>query len=117
VRDLLARRWGVTFTLREDVVTVGLAAVEVVKQNPARVSLMLVNDGAFTVQLLSIVNQAGARGPRIDPNGGSLFFWWEEDGELVSQQVIALANGNFSGVRVYETIIEGLGPEPTAGVT
>ncbi len=116
VRDLLARRWGVSFTARESFVSVATSRTTVLNQNPTRVAVLLVNDGAFQVMRAPTPADGGPAGPRIDPAGGSLFLWWEEDGELVGQQFDALAVGGASLVRIYEVLIESPGPQATAGV-
>jgi len=95
---------------------VQVALTSVLKQNPARVAVLLVNDGAF--QVLAAPQGSGfeGAGSRIDPSGGSLFLWWEEDGELPAREWVAVAVGGVSTLDLHELIIESPGPEPTAAL-
>jgi len=117
VRDLLARRWGVTFTSRESRVTVGSGTRTVLfNHNPTRVAAILVNNGSFVAILAPQGSGFEGEGLRLDPAGGSLTLLWEEDGELTGREWVAFGVGGASVVNVYEILIESAGPERTEGV-
>ncbi len=109
VRDLLARRWGVTFTSRDRELSVPTTRVQLVQSNPTRAAMLVTNDGTFTVAVGPAPGPPVSLSIRIDPNGGSLFVWWEEDGERVSEEWLATALGGGSGVHIYELLLEGPG--------
>ncbi|MGH2668421.1 MAG: hypothetical protein ACRDH5_04750 [bacterium] len=111
VRELLAARWGVSFTTRTSFPNVGLLAARLVRQNPGRVALLIVNPSPTQLFVGPQSGRQEAGLPiRIDPAGGSLFVFWEEDGELVSEEWLASGGTGGQELVTYETIIESPGP-------
>jgi len=111
VRELLARRWGVTLANRanEMLSVVPAALVTILRGDPNRTAFLLVNQGGFIVFAAPAgigLDPRSGQGVRVDPNGGSLALLWEEDGEMVSWEWLATASGGNTAVSIIETRIE-----------
>lgn len=103
--DAIDREFGVRTRLIINPVTgsVGTTATEILRNNPDRLSWVIINLSAnfgfidFTPQV------AATRGIRLSANGGSAAATWRDDGELVGHPVFALldtAAGDFYVVEV-----------------
>ncbi len=121
VRDLLSARVGVPVSNRSNgpvSLNVTTVAAQILKQDGARIAILFVNLGSNPVFVAPDgigINLGQNIGAKVEPLGGSLFMWWEEDGELVAYAWQAIAVGGSSGVLVVETIIDqGRVPAPKA---
>jgi len=82
------------------------APQQLLKQDAARVAVLIVNSGGTVVTLQPTPVFPSGSGPRIDPNGGSLFLVWDEDGETVAYEWFAESVGAPTSLWVYEVLID-----------
>ena len=81
---------------------VGVDAVQFLRRNGNRVGFTVVNLSVNTVYL-GFESEVGAgRSILLDPSGGSMSLWIEEDGELTQKEVWLAASGADSAVLVEE---------------
>lgn len=107
VRDLLEARLGCSITTvkNRSTAAVGVAAVEILRQDPSRVAATIVNLSANHVYLSPVGEPSATAGVLLNPNGGEVSLWWEEDGEMVAWAWKAIADGAASAVFVLESLI------------
>lgn len=112
VRDLLRARLGVPTSpqVNRAASSVGTTAATVLRNDPSRVSFVLVNLGAFVVFVVLRGEPSSTNGLRVEPNGGTLIVGWEDDGEMVAWEWRAVAVGGTSALLVLENIM-ATGPE------
>ena len=84
--------------------TVGATAVEMLKNNPNRVSFIVVNLSGNSLYMSTSPDVSSANGIYISPNGGRMILQWDVDFELVSQQWYGIATGAGSAVFILENI-------------
>jgi len=92
--------------IRQDVTITPAAPQQLLKQDPARVAFLIVNVSTSVVTIEPNPSFPTGQGPRIDPNGGSLFVTWEEDGESVAYEWFAVSIGAPVHLWVYEVLID-----------
>jgi|SRR5882672_1214534 len=120
VRDLLRDLLGVPTS--PIVLQVGGApntAFSVLRNDPSRVSFLMVNTGPSPV---FVVPQAAGQpsslnGVRIEPNGGALSVMWRDDGEVTGWEWLGISLGTpGTMLTVSNVIIPGDQPhKPAAG--
>jgi hypothetical protein len=74
----------------------------VVKNNPRRFALILVNQGIGTVYVDWANSVAVGGGLPITPQGGTLILTAFEDGELVGYEIDAIASAAGNSLTVWE---------------
>lgn len=81
VSDLLAKKYGVKVNCIEnpEITASGAAAAVLVKNNPRRLGLVLINLGANTVYLGLARDVSAAKGIAVAPNGGPVSMDMEAD--------------------------------------
>lgn len=114
VRSLLERLYGTRFTPNENPVTttVGTSATAIMRKNPSRVGFLVVNQSLNNVWIRPNFPASTVLGGRLDPNGGNASALWLYDGEVVSSEWFAIADGAGSSVYVLETVIDATGIKP-----
>jgi hypothetical protein len=107
VRELLDAKYGVPLTTEEnnEVSSVGVAAVRLVRQNPKRVGFLVVNLSLNNMYIRPARAASSSAGVRLDANGGNASVWFEQDGEVTGWEWFVVADGAASPVLVLETII------------
>lgn len=80
----------------------GVAALQFLRRNGNRVGFTIVNLSAVNVYAGFNPNVDAANGILLDPAGGQMSLWIEEDGELTQKEVWLLAAGAASAVFVNE---------------
>jgi len=105
---LLQSRFGLkTHTLINPVVAaVGVAAIQIARNNPDRVGFIMINLSANIVYISPVIGVLATSGIKLDANGGLVSFVWDEDFELVSSELFAIATGAASDVYILEVIGE-----------
>lgn len=106
--DLLLDRFKLkTSTLVNPLVAaVGIAAIPIALNHPDRVGFVMLNLSANVVYISPLPTVALLVGIRLDANGGTVSFVWDEDFELVSHDWYAIATGAASQVFIMEIIGE-----------
>lgn len=108
VADLLLDRRGVRtspFTNRS-LASVGVAAVQLLRQDPNRSSFLVVNLSVNDMYCGPFADVGATKGIRLTPNGGNLAVFWEEDGMVVIREWFVLATGAASALLVIEDVIQ-----------
>src|SRR6267378_1336976 len=99
IRDLLQNRLGVPTTpVHSGVLLLGTAQQSVLKNDPSRVSFIMVNTGAVPAFVLPAGGNPliGNNGIRIEANGGALVTKWEDDGEMVAYEWFGFSVGGIA---------------------
>jgi hypothetical protein len=86
-------------------VTVAITETDIVKNNPNRVQLTIVNNGTSEIHIDTMHGITTSTGIRIAPSG-TVTFNKMEDGELVNHSWVGIATGAQSNCRVYEVVKE-----------
>jgi len=103
VYDLLRSRFGVDVDAGENfpLSSVGTTAVVIAKNNPRRLSLVVINLSANTLYVRPQGIPTSSAGILLSPNGGSLSVSVDEDMHLASLEWQAVASG--AGSAIYVT--------------
>lgn len=109
VSDLLTAKFGVRFVsrLNRALSAVGTTVIQVLRQDPSRTGFTIVNLSLNRIYVTPLGVPSSSNGVRVDPNGGSVFLNWEEDGEVVAWEWRGIADGAASNVYILETLISG----------
>ena len=83
--------------------TVGTTPTMFLRRNGNRIGYTVVNLSPNTVYLGYEGDVSASRGILLDPSGGSMHSWIEQDGELTQREVWLIASGVGSSVNVVET--------------
>lgn len=104
--NYLRKKFGGNFREQESTPVIGVAAAQVVGNNPDRLALLIMDLGASTLfaGLLPTVN-ANA-GIQIAPNGGSMSLIVDEDFTFTTRQFFAVSPGGNTQLYVLELIRE-----------
>jgi len=90
VQELIQEHYGTDniFTLRnpEGIVTASTTAAQIVKNNPNRVAMIVVNLSDVPIYLNNSSTVSSTNGFRISSNGGSFFIEWRLDGAQPSRE-------------------------------
>lgn len=107
-RGLLALEYGDELQTRinESTVMVGTSPVPLVAGNGARIWLSIQNTGTATVFVTTLASSNGFSG-FVVLEGGSLFFSWNDDGDLPTVALYANSLANGVAVNVIEQILTG----------
>lgn len=100
-------RFGFRTAQRETDKTVTSAGVEIVPNNPNRLHIVLTNTGAVYATISLRRSIALDRGIRLDPNGGSVTFDPEVDGEGVGYAIFGISSGADVNITSIETVSVG----------
>lgn len=84
--------------------TVGVTVVEILKNNPNRLSFIIVNLSGNALYISPNNDVSSSDGIYIAPNGGRAILQWDVDFELVSQAWFAIASGAASNYYLLENI-------------
>lgn len=106
--DLVQERLGVRSyeVLNPVVEEIGVAAIQILRTNPNRLWISIVNLSANIVYVSPFANVAAAAGYRLNANGGTISFNYMEDLELVSREWWGIAAGANSAVMIVEQVIQ-----------
>jgi len=106
LNDFLIKKYGApTRSIDNPMVepgVVGVAPVQVLRRNANRVGYVIVNLSANTIYMGFEADVNAARGILLDPAGGQVGLWIEEDGELAQKEVWLIADGAASVFYVNE---------------
>lgn len=86
--------------------TATTTATQILKNNPNRVFVLLINTGANDVLIGIGTNNFSTFGILLAANYGTFSMQWEEDGELVGYDIWGSAVANTSLIRRIEVIRE-----------
>ena len=107
LKDFLFKKYGAQTRMIDNPMvepgTVGTTSVQFLRRNGNRVGFTVINLSANTVYLGFESDVDAAHGILLDPAGGMMSSWIEEDGELTQKEVWLVADGAGSGVYVVET--------------
>lgn len=105
--NLITQRVGVqTFTRYDPVTnTVDVVPQRVATANPNRVALTIVNLSNFNIYIAWDNQVSSTRGILLDAQGGNLTLYWEDDLELVTQEVWGVSPAGAASIFVVETLI------------
>lgn len=108
VADLLRDRLGVRTSplVNRSLSSVGVTAVQLVRQDPNRPSFLVVNLSVNDLYCGPFRDPASTKGIRLGPNGGNVHVWWEEDGELVAWEWFVVATAAASSLLVIENLVQ-----------
>lgn len=101
--DVSVKRFGVPTRYVEYAVTVTDTPTEIAELNPRRLACTVINHSTDTVVVGFRPDYSIDEGILLAPNGGTVIFTVDEDGELVSSQIFArgvLAGGNVYVIQV-----------------
>lgn len=87
---------------QETVVSVGVARVTLIRNDPNRLFWNAINEGANDVRLSTDPNITATSGWLLPAGGGVISMFWEQDGEGVGYEVFAIAVAGANDVRVAE---------------
>ena len=106
--DLVREELGVPTFLQTNRVTatVGVAAVQVLRQNPNRVWLAIVNLSANDLHVGPFANVSSTRGFRLTPSGGNILLDYREDMDLCGFEWFGIATAAASAVLVMELLTQ-----------
>jgi hypothetical protein len=100
--DVLLKRWGVRSQAAQKTVSVGVAAVQIVPNNPQRLALTIINLSTNSVYIALDNSVAATKGMVLQPTGGSATFSLDEDFQMVGWEIWGIATGAASAVYVIE---------------
>lgn len=104
VAQYLTRKWGVkTRLIPLQTVAVLTTAVRVLRNNPRRFGLTILNVGTSNVYVDWNGAVAVGQGVLLTPLGGTLTLVVDEDGELLTYDVWAIAAAAGNNLSVWET--------------
>ncbi|MDD5360452.1 MAG: hypothetical protein PHI02_09325 [Sulfurovaceae bacterium] len=92
------------YHLSDPAFTAGVAVSLCVKNNPNRLSFVVVNLSGNALYISPRNDVSAAQGIYVAPNGGSVQIIWDRDFELVSQAWYMIAAGAASSVFILENI-------------
>lgn len=101
---LSIHRFGGRTTIRERLVTVGTARIELLSNNPNRLFWRMQNESDTDVRIGNDPNITATSGWLLLNNGGGISMTWEEDGEAVGYQVFGISSAAAKVVRVAEVV-------------
>lgn len=106
--DLVLELLGVnTFTrINPEVAAVGVTSITVVKANPNRLGLTIINLSANVLYLTPQSPASATNGIYLGANGGMLSLNYRDDLELVGQEWYGIATGAASAIHVLETVTQ-----------
>jgi len=100
----MAARWGVkTRLVPQQVFAVLTTAQRVIKNNPRRFGLTIVNQGTGQVNLDWSSSVLTTSGIILTPLGGTLTLVPDEDGELITYDLWAIAGAAGNNLAIWET--------------
>lgn len=85
---------------------VGVAATQIMRSNPQRVGLVVVNLSGNVMYIAPNNQVTAASGIYLAPNGGSASMVWDRDFEMCSMPWYAIAGAANSDVYVLEYIMD-----------
>ena len=96
LKDLLNQELGVETFERETATTAGVAATQLMRQNPNRIAFILYNLSANILFINPLTAPSSTRGIRLGPNGGFVSMFYREDFTLTARewQIIADVAGS-----------------------
>ena len=93
LQDLLTKDFGVT--VQEEnagpTISVGSSAVQLLKNNPGAVALVLINLGSTDIYIWTTNDVSAAKGILIAANGGNIFLTYQQYFTLVSSEWYAIS--------------------------
>lgn len=109
LQELLAAQYGIQTESANDPETtsVGTTVVEILKNNPRRLSVIFVNTGLTYLYLGRRETVSSTTGIWLPPSGSSLALRWDVDGILCSEAWYALSSGAGGTIHILETLIRG----------
>ena|SRR5687767_5791741 len=108
VLEFMIQRFGGLVSARQNVVTAGVAVVELVGGNPERVSLTIQNLGTGEIFILPGPNPSASNGIRLAASGGLISMSVLEDGVLSAYGWSVLGTVAATPVQVIEVIREAV---------
>lgn len=86
--------------------TVGVAAEQILRANPNRLWISIVNLSANILYVSPFPGVAATAGYRLNANGGTLILNYLEDHMLVNREWFGIATGAASAVMITEQLIQ-----------
>ncbi len=100
--EVLMKRWGVRSQAAQKTVSLGVAAAEIVPNNPQRLACTIINLSTNSVYLALDNSVAATKGILLVPTGGSATFSLEDDFQMVGWAIWGIASGAASSLYVIE---------------
>ena len=100
--EILMKRWGVRTQAAQKTVSLGVAAAEIVPNNPDRLGLTIINLSTNSVYLALDNSVSSSKGMLLVPTGGSATFSLEDDFQMVGWAIWGVASGAASPLYVIE---------------
>lgn len=95
---------GNTFA-QEQLITVGVTRVTLVRNNPNRVRLIMINESASDLRVSIDPNITASSGWLLSALGGVIDLSWDDDGESVGYETYAISPAAGCVVRVREVLV------------
>lgn len=107
IHALIDRLFGVRVETRDNplVAQAATTVTQILRANPSRVALSVVNLGSNSVFLWSDALVSSTRGIRLTPNGGEATVLYDEDFTRVGYEWNVIASGGASEIAVQEVLI------------
>lgn len=99
---ILKDRWGVRTQAAQKTITLGVAAAELVPNNPDRLGLTIINLSTNSVYVALDNSVSDTKGMLLVPSGGSVTFSLEEDFQMVGWAIWGVATGADSSLFIIE---------------
>ena len=88
-------------SVRNTVVSAGVAGVQLWKQDPQRVAFVVVNLSANTVLISPGADVSATSGIALNPNGGSVTMLWRDDLHLPALEWFVIAPAGVSAIMAH----------------
>ena len=85
---------------------IGTSSTGFLKNSPDRLGFLLANLGSYPIFIRPGELATTTNGLRLDANGGSAFFWWREDLQIVGWNWEAIASGGSTAIFTLDLIAD-----------
>lgn len=104
--DLVEGRLGVKteFALNRSGTSIGISAVQVLRNDPRRLAATIVNLGVAALFVAPTRAVSATNGIRLAPSGGSLTLIWDEDFDATGIEWFGLADAAANAVHTLEVL-------------
>lgn len=104
LEELTVRWFGRRTTVVERVVTVDTTVSQILRNDPNRYFIALINEGSADCRVSTSPTITTSSGWLLPANGGVMVFDWQTDGEAVGYAVYAVAAAGSATIRLREVV-------------